>query len=172
MIVCAECRSSAHPSCLGIGKTATAVVGTYPWQCLECKTCQVCSNPDQEDKMVCCDECDRGYHSFCVGLKDIPSGQWLCPNCGSCASCGVTSPGSEPGSKWKHEYVSSKFLHTLCMECSRYFRKGYFCPVCLKVYHDDETDSPMVCCDTCDRWIHTGTTCCFMQCNRYMSLGE
>ena len=24
--------------------------------------------------MVCCDECDRGYHSFCVGLKDIPSG--------------------------------------------------------------------------------------------------
>ena len=37
-----------------------------------------------------------------------------------------------------------------------YFGRGYFCPVCLRIYHDDETDSPMVCCDSCDRWIHTG----------------
>ena len=25
--------------------------------------------------MVCCDECDKGYHSFCVGLADIPDGE-------------------------------------------------------------------------------------------------
>ncbi len=40
---------------------------------------------------------------------------------------------------------------------SRLFRAGNFCPVCLKVYRSDEKDLPMVCCDSCDRWIHTGT---------------
>ena len=25
--------------------------------------------------MLFCDECDRGYHSFCVGLKQIPVGK-------------------------------------------------------------------------------------------------
>ena len=28
-----------------------------------------------QDKMLFCDECDRGYHSFCVGLKQIPVGK-------------------------------------------------------------------------------------------------
>ena len=41
--------------------------------------------------------------------------------------------------------------------CShRLFRAGNFCPVCLKVYRNDESDLPMVCCDMCDRWVHTG----------------
>ena len=56
-----------------------------------------------------------------------------------------------------HQYANGKFLQTLCVNCSRCFRKGYFCPVCLKVYRNDQSDSPMVCCDQCDRWIHTGT---------------
>ena len=28
-----------------------------------------------------CDHCDRGYHTFCVGLKEIPAGRWECPSC-------------------------------------------------------------------------------------------
>ena len=71
---CLHTTLLAHPSCCGMSKTAGNVAKTYPWQCLECKTCQVCGDPDEEDKMVCCDECDRGYHSFCVGLTSIPSG--------------------------------------------------------------------------------------------------
>lgn len=43
---------------------------------------------------------------------------------------------------------------TLCSH--RLFRAGNFCPVCLKVYRNDESDLPMVCCDMCDRWVHTG----------------
>ena len=43
----------------------------------------------------------------------------------------------------------------ICLFCS-YFRRGCYCPVCLKVYHNDETDGPMVCCDSCDKWIHIG----------------
>jgi hypothetical protein len=26
--------------------------------------------------MLLCDRCDDGYHTFCVGLEDIPQGEW------------------------------------------------------------------------------------------------
>lgn len=69
-------RLAAHPSCMGMAQQAAVVARSYDWQCLDCKTCQVCGAPDQEEKMVFCDECDRGYHSFCVGLANIPTGKW------------------------------------------------------------------------------------------------
>jgi len=28
-----------------------------------------------------CDRCDRGYHSYCVGLEAIPDGSWQCSAC-------------------------------------------------------------------------------------------
>ena len=32
--------------------------------------------------MIVCDNCDRGYHTFCVGLKSIPEESiWACPEC-------------------------------------------------------------------------------------------
>lgn len=36
---------------------------------------------DFQDKMMFCDKCDRGYHTFCVGLKSIPNGPWKCQSC-------------------------------------------------------------------------------------------
>merc|ERR1712142_1128762 len=40
-----------------------------------------CTNSTSEDKMIFCDRCDRGYHSFCVGLKSVPNGKWQCKGC-------------------------------------------------------------------------------------------
>ena len=31
--------------------------------------------------MMFCDRCDRGYHSYCVGLEAIPDGSWQCSVC-------------------------------------------------------------------------------------------
>ena len=42
-----------------------------------------------QEKMMFCDHCDRGYHTFCVGLKVIPAGRWECP---SCAPAAATPP--------------------------------------------------------------------------------
>lgn len=161
LIHCSQCENSGHPSCLDMNVQLVAVIQTYPWQCMECKTCIICRDPFDEDKMLFCDECDRGYHSFCVGLKQIPVGRWTCDMCGMCASCLRRSPGEGSTSRWKHEYTKprdgseAQFLQTLCNACSRLFRAGNFCPVCLKVYRNDESDLPMVCCDMCDRWVHT-----------------
>lgn len=52
--------------------------------------------------MLFCDACDRGYHTFCVGLKSPPKGRWTCELCSVCASCGTDSSG---GKKWRHEYT-------------------------------------------------------------------
>lgn len=44
-----------HPACLDITDDMVAVIKTYPWQCMECKTCVECMDPFDE---VCqCIEC-------------------------------------------------------------------------------------------------------------------
>ncbi|KAI8802859.1 hypothetical protein BJ742DRAFT_528881 [Cladochytrium replicatum] len=43
--------------------------------------CEVCRLRDREDVMLLCDRCDLGYHTYCVNLSDIPSGEWFCPTC-------------------------------------------------------------------------------------------
>eukprot|EP00058_Branchiostoma_floridae_P018979 XP_002604468.1 hypothetical protein BRAFLDRAFT_122277 [Branchiostoma floridae] len=76
-------RVSGHPSCLDMSDELVQVIKTYPWQCMECKTCVICGDPSEEDKMMFCDVCDRGFHTFCVGLEELPIGQWVCQTCNS-----------------------------------------------------------------------------------------
>ncbi|NXU63034.1 PHF10 protein, partial [Horornis vulcanius] len=74
LIHCSQCDNSGHPSCLDMTPELVAMIKTYPWQCMECKTCIICGQPHHEEEMMFCDVCDRGYHTFCVGLDAIPSG--------------------------------------------------------------------------------------------------
>lgn len=47
--------------------------------------CKVCGKGDNDEKLLLCDGCDAGYHTFCVSppLEEIPSGDWFCQNCTS-----------------------------------------------------------------------------------------
>ncbi|KAK5873802.1 hypothetical protein PBY51_018807 [Eleginops maclovinus] len=81
LIHCSQCDNSGHPSCLDMSKDLVSVIQTYRWQCMECKTCTVCQQPHHEDEMMFCDKCDRGYHTFCVGMDSIPTGLWVCEVC-------------------------------------------------------------------------------------------
>ncbi|XP_062568404.1 PHD finger protein 10-like [Saccostrea cucullata] len=81
LVVCSECSKGGHPACLDLTNEMVVVIRTYPWQCMDCKTCVECMDPYDEDKMMFCDLCDRGYHTFCVGLKSIPTGHWKCKSC-------------------------------------------------------------------------------------------
>lgn len=79
-------------------------IESYGWQCTDCKSCVRCEQSSNEDKMIFCDLCDRGfvfsmfkwsnnivlkyvafffcrYHIFCVGLKKVPSGNYICTEC-------------------------------------------------------------------------------------------
>ncbi|XP_055495212.1 PHD finger protein 10 isoform X1 [Leucoraja erinacea] len=99
LIHCSQCDNSGHPSCLDMFSELVAVIKTYPWQCMECKTCIVCGQPHHEEEMMFCDKCDRGYHTFCVGVTAIPSGRWICDCCSNIAS--TTKKGSRRGKSTK-----------------------------------------------------------------------
>jgi hypothetical protein len=45
--------------------------------------------------MVLCDNCDVGWHTYCVGLPTVPAGNWYCP---TCPQNGAVEPSpSNPG---------------------------------------------------------------------------
>lgn len=45
--------------------------------------CQICKEGTEESQMLLCDDCDKGYHIFCLtpSLPDIPQGDWFCKKC-------------------------------------------------------------------------------------------
>ena len=40
--------------------------------------CQFCHSGDNEDKLLLCDGCDKGYHTYCFKpkMENIPDGDW------------------------------------------------------------------------------------------------
>ncbi|GEM11721.1 histone acetyltransferase mst2 [Rhodotorula toruloides] len=84
MVSCYECGSSGHPTCLewddwGMVKR----VKSYAWLCQECKRCEVCDEKGDDDDILFCDSCDRGWHRLCLDppLHSVPRGKWTCPTC-------------------------------------------------------------------------------------------
>lgn len=67
--------SVVHPSCIEMSSRMALRVREYDWQCAECKCCIKCKQEVNEDKMLYCDQCDRGYHIYCIGIKAVPSGE-------------------------------------------------------------------------------------------------
>ncbi|KAG1696491.1 PHD finger protein 10 [Nymphon striatum] len=127
LVQCSDCKTRGHPTCLQLTDNMVAVIKTYDWQCMECKSCVHCENPYDEDKMMFCDKCDRGYHTFCVGVRTIPSGRWICKSCGQCATCGAVTPGPEGSTRaqWQNEYAKNKngemeLVRTLCISCAKF----------------------------------------------------
>jgi len=80
---CAECGRSGHPTCLQFTENMIVSVKEYAWQCIECKTCTLCGTSENDDQLLFCDDCDRGYHMYCLvpPLKEPPEGSWSCNIC-------------------------------------------------------------------------------------------
>ncbi|CAF0912388.1 unnamed protein product [Adineta ricciae] len=81
LVKCTSCHHSFHPVCLDVNNEMLAIIKTYPWQCIDCKSCAKCNKTHDEANMMFCDRCDRGYHTYCVGLEAIPDGSWQCSAC-------------------------------------------------------------------------------------------
>ncbi|ROI33865.1 Zinc finger protein DPF3 [Anabarilius grahami] len=58
--------SPCHPSCLQFTDNMMQAVRTYQWQCIECKSCSLCGTSENDDQLLFCDDCDRGYHMYCL----------------------------------------------------------------------------------------------------------
>jgi len=83
LVVCSQCGRSGHPTCLQFTDKMVVNVKNYPWQCIECKSCTLCGTSENDDKLLFCDDCDRGYHMYCLNppMKNAPEGSWSCSIC-------------------------------------------------------------------------------------------
>ncbi|CAH1132657.1 unnamed protein product [Ceutorhynchus assimilis] len=83
LVSCHDCGRSGHPTCLQFTDNMKISVKKYRWQCIECKCCSVCGNSDNDDQLLFCDDCDRGYHMYCLAppLENPPEGSWSCKLC-------------------------------------------------------------------------------------------
>lgn len=83
LISCSDCGRSGHPTCLQFTTNMIISVRKYRWQCIECKYCSICGTSDNDDKLLFCDDCDRGYHMYCLSppLTNPPEGSWSCKLC-------------------------------------------------------------------------------------------
>ncbi|XP_061386007.1 supporter of activation of yellow protein [Musca vetustissima] len=142
---CYTCRRKVHPSCIEMPRRMVLRVRNYNWQCADCKCCIKCKQKQDENKMLYCEQCDRGFHIYCLGIKSVPDGRWSCNRCSICMRCGsntpegipsyhhiINSPNGEQSKqnrhkrvKWVNEYrmdpVTKVKEHTsmLCVPCAK-----------------------------------------------------
>jgi len=45
--------------------------------------CRICGSGDNAHLLLLCDgnHCDQPHHTYCVGLSEVPEGNWFCPKC-------------------------------------------------------------------------------------------
>ncbi|XP_063370993.1 uncharacterized protein LOC134659272 [Cydia amplana] len=94
----ARCNTSAQLAML-----AAALEAATAWDKSAMKAnCQFCLLGDNEEELLLCDGCDKGYHTYCFkpSMDKIPEGDWYCWVCVNkargervCIVCGGACPG-------------------------------------------------------------------------------
>jgi len=115
MIGCSSCSQYSHPNCLELNSNLVnwQCIRQYDWQCMECKRCTKCNNPHDEDKMMFCDRCDRGYHTYCIGLKEVPNGTWLCKSCDTSSSSMASAAAAASVGNENISFINSQIRQRL-----------------------------------------------------------
>lgn len=78
--------------------------------------CEICNVGENEDEILLCDGCDRGYHMYCLDppLSSIPRTEWYCVKC-------LTAAGEDYGFEDGGEYS----LHSFQQKCNK-FKQEWF----------------------------------------------
>lgn len=136
-IKCYTCKRTVHPSCIEMTTRMFKRCKSYNWQCSDCKCCVKCKKDTQrKSKMLFCEQCDRGYHIYCLQYKVVPDGRWSCEKCTICMNCGASTPNGYGGLsnkqavrhkkvKWINDYsfdhITKLREHSviLCVQCGR-----------------------------------------------------
>nr|XP_032525130.1 uncharacterized protein LOC116776136 [Danaus plexippus plexippus] len=82
--------------------------------------CQFCLSGDNEDQLLLCDGCDKGYHTYCFKprMEKIPDGDWYCWECVNKARGGSRE--------------------RVCIVCGGAARgRALPCALCVRAYHLD-----------------------------------
>ncbi|CAI8596902.1 unnamed protein product [Vicia faba] len=99
--------------------------------------CSVCRNGGE---LLLCDRCPSSYHKTCLGLEDIPEGEWFCPSC-LCRICGQRkfNGGGEDGPFLKciqceHNYHVACLISRNTCKSKSYAERRFCGKDCEKLY--------------------------------------
>ncbi|KAF7816117.1 Increased DNA methylation 1 [Senna tora] len=99
----------------------------------------ICSVCHYGGDLILCDQCPSSFHMRCLGLEDIPEGDWFCPSC-RCGICGLSKiEGAEDG-KFLTCFQCEHKYHAKCLSRSSVYKSGKspkrrFCgKSCEKIY--------------------------------------
>lgn len=77
--------------------------------------CPICGYDDNEDKLLQCDGCDGYYHTYCIGLDEVPVGHFFCEECQTQraieASCPTGSTGPNGSTPTTHHTRATRRPH-------------------------------------------------------------
>ena len=59
--------------------------------------CLLCGDGGNEQVLLLCDGCDKGFHTYCMNLPAIPVGAWYCPGCRRKSASASASAELMPG---------------------------------------------------------------------------
>ncbi|XP_077951309.1 histone-lysine N-methyltransferase 2A isoform X3 [Gasterosteus aculeatus] len=150
MLYCQVCCEPFHEFCLDPADRPSEE-NKENWCCRRCKFCHVCGRKNKPSKpLLECERCQNCFHTSCLGpnypKQNKKRKAWVCMTCIRCKSCGVT-PGKSWDTDWNHD-------KGLCPDCSKLNELGNYCPICFKCYEDNDYDSQMMQCGTCNHWVH------------------
>ncbi|XP_068497933.1 uncharacterized protein [Phaseolus vulgaris] len=98
----------------------------------------ICSVCHFGGELILCDKCPSSFHKTCLGLEDIPEGDWFCPSC----CCGICCQRKIDGDEVEHFLSCIQCEHKYHVRClkkgaadtSRY-NGNWFCGKdCEKIY--------------------------------------
>ncbi|PIA16685.1 JmjC-domain-containing protein, partial [Coemansia reversa NRRL 1564] len=80
------------------------------------ESCEVCKSGENDDSMLICDGCDRGFHMYCLNppLEAIPTNDWYCDSC-------VLGAGADFGFEDGAEYTLEEFKQ----KCDEFKRRTF-----------------------------------------------
>ncbi|OIW14373.1 hypothetical protein TanjilG_15727 [Lupinus angustifolius] len=100
----------------------------------EDKNDDICSVCRYGGDIILCDKCPSAFHKECIGLKEIPDGQWYCPLC-HCTICRKTTTKS---------IEDGRFL--TCTQCQLKYHVG-----CLRNSGTDQHLEQWFCGKNCEK---------------------
>lgn len=96
--------------------------------------CEICNSDVDEEKLLLCDGCDHGTHTYCFlpPMSFIPPNDWYCYVCigkakgeNLCFVCG--NKGDNPLNRCEH---CSKLFHEDCLKNAKQQRGKWLCVLC------------------------------------------
>ncbi|XP_048333889.2 uncharacterized protein LOC107406307 isoform X2 [Ziziphus jujuba] len=74
----------------------------------------ICSICHYGGELILCDQCPSSYHKNCLGLKEIPDGDWFCRSC-CCGACGQSKLQDDSEQALDGSFLTCGQYHIRCM---------------------------------------------------------